>query len=304
MDISRAERARIEREAAEWMARLGADACSDEDRAHFNAWRELSPVHVAAFEAAQSAWGELAFTPRSPSRERSLDRRALLAGAGVAGVGGGFFAWGVAAARTYETKVGERRRIEIERGLVIELDALSRVTVSRGGGRVALEQGRACVTVEGRPMSAKMGGCTFAAENAVFDMECDEGGLVRMALLSGEGLLKGRRGLDAAEPLNAPMLLDGREMTLTRLDADALQQLTSWRSGRVVFDDDTLAEAIAVMNRYDTRELRLDGAAAAHLRVSGMFQVGDNGRFAETLSAILPLSVRAEGDHLRLVAIS
>ena len=301
--MGRADRARIEREAAEWIARLGAYACTDEDHAHFAAWRELSPVHASAASAAEAAWSDLAFMPRAATRASGgLDRRAVLAGAGVAaGAGGGLFAFSVASARTYETGVGERRRVEIERGLAMELDAMSRVTVSRGGGRVGLEQGRACFTVVDRPMAARAGDCAFSAENAVFDMEADGERLVRMALLSGEGVLKGRAAAGGAEPLSAPALLDGRTMRITRLDADMLDRLTSWRSGRVVFDDDTLAEAVAVMNRYDPRALKLDGAAA-QLRVSGMFQVGDNGRFADTVSAILPVQVRAEPGALRLVA--
>lgn len=303
IDIAAGQQARLDREAAAWIARLAAATCSDGDKARFEAWRNRSPAHADAFRRASAAWDDLGLAARalpaaSAARRRPTRRRALLtAGAAALGVGG-VAVWSVAAAQTYETGVGERRRIPLKAG-VIELDALSRVSVRRGGADVSIERGRAYFDVQGQGLTARAGGCVLTVERALFEVECVDDRLSHLLLLRGQGLLRGRRP-GAREALLAPSLLDGRAMTLSRPDADMLERLTSWRSGRVVFSDNALDEAVAVMNRYDAHQLRLQPGLDADLRVSGMFQIGDNRRFAETLSAFLPVVVHTRGEDLLL----
>ena len=302
-DISPRQQARLDREAAAWIARLAATSCSDDDKVRFDAWRDRSPAHADAFHRASEAWDDLGLAaralPAAASAKRRPTRRRAFITAGAAALGvGGVAVWSVAAAQTYETGVGERRRIALKAG-VIELDALSRVSVRRGGADVSVERGRACFDVQGPGLTARVGGCALTVERALFEAECVDDRLSHLLLLQGQGLLRGRRA-GGREALMAPSLLEGRTMALSRPDAELLERLTSWRSGRVVFSDDTLAEAVAVMNRYDARQLRLQSGLPAGLRVSGMFQVGDNRRFAETLSAFLPIAVRTDGDDLLL----
>lgn len=54
----------VEREAAQWVARLNADDVSEEDRAHFDAWRHAHPLHGRAYDAMRETWQE--FTAAGP----------------------------------------------------------------------------------------------------------------------------------------------------------------------------------------------------------------------------------------------
>jgi transmembrane sensor len=302
-DLIRSRRsAQIERDAARWIAHLHSDRCTDSDRRRFADWLARSSDHAACFEEASEAWGDLQYMPAMPreatqrtERVGGIHRRRLLGALGVtAAVGGGAFAWTAAAARTYETGLGERRRIEVEPGVRLDLDALSRARVSAGGGSITIEEGRARVAIRDRRTDIRAGACSFATGSAVLDIECSRDGFRHLAVLKGNGTLR-KSGEDRTQSISAPSLVRGPEMRLSSLDAAELERLTAWQDGRVIFNDETLQDAIMVMNRYDRGALRLQGSGVADLRVSGMFKLGDNGRFVEALTVLLPVSARREG---------
>jgi len=58
----------------------------------------------------------------------------------------------------------------------------------------------------------------------------------------------------------------------------------AWRVGLLNFDDETLAEAAAVMNRYSQYQIVIHDPAVASMKVSGQFRSGDVQRFAATLA--------------------
>jgi len=302
-DLIRSRRsAHIQRDAARWIAYLNSDRCTASDRRRFDAWLAHSPDHAACFEEASQAWDDLGYMPATSLEVvqgvnrigRSNRRRLLAAFAATVAVGGGALTWTRAAAKTYETGVGERRRIDVAPGLSLDLDALSRVRVSASGGTIAIEEGRARIVIQDRSADIRAGACRFATRSAVLDVACNQEGFQHLAVLKGEGTLK-ENGEDPARPISAPSLLSGADLRLSHPDAIEIERLTAWQDGRVIFDDETLQNAIAVMNRYDRGHLRLQGSGVAELRVSGMFKLGDNGRFVEALTALLPVSARREG---------
>jgi transmembrane sensor len=63
-----------------------------------------------------------------------------------------------------------------------------------------------------------------------------------------------------------------------------------------------LAAAIAEVNRYATRPVRLDTARHAEDQVSGSFRMGDPGSFAAAVAGLLPLDAVEQADgSIRLV---
>ncbi len=79
----------------------------------------------------------------------------------------------------------------------------------------------------------------------------------RRELCEGESLRYSAEG-----GVEAP--LDGR-----------LDDLTSWRRGLLVFDDQPLGEVVARLNRYRPGHLLVAPGALAQRRVSGVFRVAD-----------------------------
>ena len=71
--------------------------------------------------------------------------------------------------------------------------------------------------------------------------------------------------------------------------------------GLVNFDDQPLAEAVAVMNRYSTDQIVIGDTRVASLRVSGQFRAGDSQRFAETLAEMHGLRAIRRENRIELV---
>jgi len=80
-----------------------------------------------------------------------------------------------------------------------------------------------------------------------------------------------------------------------------MDQLLAWTRGEVVFDDLSLAEAVAEVNRYSAVPIVLAGPSAlAALRVSGQFRTGDAAGFARAVAELHGLVVRDRPDGLEL----
>ena len=75
----------------------------------------------------------------------------------------------------------------------------------------------------------------------------------------------------------------------------------SWRRGRLLFEDATLAEAIAEVNRYaDGVRVELADPRAGELRISGSFVAGDPELVVASWEAVLPISARHQDNRIIL----
>ena len=90
---------------------------------------------------------------------------------------------------------------------------------------------------------------------------------------------------------------------IARRDKPDLTHVLAWQTGYEMFDKENLAQAAEEMNRYSTARLEVDPSVAG-LKVSGMYRVGDNGAFAQSLAKLLPIAVRQSGDNFVLTADS
>jgi transmembrane sensor len=72
----------------------------------------------------------------------------------------------------------------------------------------------------------------------------------------------------------------------------------AWRSGTLLFDDSTLAEAAQEFNRYNRRQLVVEGTAADRVRIGGSFDARNVDGFARLLKNAYGLRVRPENDKI------
>jgi transmembrane sensor len=77
-------------------------------------------------------------------------------------------------------------------------------------------------------------------------------------------------------------------MSVKRVD---IERVTSWRSGLLSFQDTSLHEAIAEVNRYTHRHITLADPRLGEYRVSGTFRVGEPERFARAMTQLFPVAV-------------
>jgi transmembrane sensor len=74
------------------------------------------------------------------------------------------------------------------------------------------------------------------------------------------------------------------------VDAPSIDKATAWQRGLLIFDNTTLAAAAAEFNRYGSIKISISGAAA-DLRVSGVYGIGDTASFAQAMSLAYHLNV-------------
>jgi P-type E1-E2 ATPase len=84
-------------------------------------------------------------------------------------------------------------------------------------------------------------------------------------------------------------------IAVARDPGEAARRL-AWRDGMVVLRAQTLADAVAEFNRYNTRTLVIRDPRLAGLKLVGQYHVGDLERFAEDLHVLfgVPVVLKAE----------
>jgi transmembrane sensor len=304
-------------EAARWFARLGRRAVTTESLRAFRDWRR-DPRNAEAYREVETAWtkaGGLAHDAEiRAATEAALARRPLRArlrallqdhpvGAGLAG-GGLALALGALAVlaalpATYATGVGEQRLVVLKDGSRVRLNTDTRVAVRFAGGerRLTLRRGEAFFEVAhdpARPFLVDAGAADVRALGTRFDVR-REPGAVQVVLV--EGSVRVRRD-DSAD---AWTLKPSQQLTVRKGDGARLAEAdagraTSWTSGRLVFRDTPLGEAVAEVNRYAPRKVVLADPALAAAPVSGVFDTGDTAAFVAAATSLFDLTAEAGAD--------
>lgn len=200
--------------------------------------------------------------------------------------------------QTYSTQVGERATVKLADGSTVELntDSLLRVDFSERARRLALVRGQAYFRVahdESRPFEVEAAGRTITALGTVFDVKIANDGL-QVTLVEGRvAVAENERESSAVRP--EPRILNpGQQLTVRPwqdivVTQSSVDRVTSWRRGRVIFEDERLGDVIAEINRYSNRRLVLGDPALADFRISGVFKTGSVSNFASALTASFPV---------------
>ena len=208
---------------------------------------------------------------------------------------------------SYKTGLGEQKVVELSDHSHIALDARTRLRVrfSADARIVELLEGQAQFSVAkdpARPFKVEAGPKTIVAVGTVFDVEYVDS-QVHVAMVEGKVAVLSQdqsgstvaRG--ASSKLSGPSIelragealavrADGASTVLPKADIEAA---TAWREGKVIFRDQTLAEAVHRLNRYSRQQVIIDDPALAQMKVSGVFESGDSQAFAEAMQAYFPV---------------
>lgn len=307
--IFRGEPENANRQAADWLARLHADDRAVEDEAAFRIWLDADSSHQEAFERASAVWDAVGGLRDHPPMQAQatdparLSRRTVIAGSGGVLVAAGLtLGWREARAGVYRTEIGEQRRLVLDDGTRVMLDTDTRIrfragdrvrTLSLGAGRIDLG-----IAADPRPFVIEAGARRVTAQAARLDVRRDGD---RVALIAVEG------GARIEGPGAAVSLASGGRIAMSagrpdRIDRPELEDLIAWQSGRLAFRNETIAQAIAEMNRYTTRTLIVSDARVGAMRLSGVYRVGDPEAFARSLAVLLPVRVTSDGGGICISA--
>lgn len=329
---------RILSEAALWFSRLSEAEGGDrgEIERGFQAWVAADPRHAEAFAAVSSAWDAVGDHAAAP--EMVTLRHAALADARDSArarwyAPGRFRQWGMAAAfavaivagagflvlsqlpqgETYATKIGERRVVTLSDDSRVNVDADSEISVEFTDDirLVRLLRGQAYFEVEkdpGRAFIVEAKDRRVVATGTAFNVELIDGE-VRVTLVEGRVVVRPAAALLAPPQRVAPAeLAPGDQLTVSatapaRIDRpDNLATTTSWRSGKLIFDDEPLGDALVRMRRYSRTTIVVADPALSSLRISGVFNAGDLTAFVGALETYFPIdTVRDGAGNIRLV---
>jgi transmembrane sensor len=308
-------------EAADWLARQCSRSITVDELYEFRDWRR-DPDNAAAFASVEATWrssGELANRPairavteaalqKWPARRAEPDPSVRLrwlygiaAAGAVAAVAGWIF---FQLPPTFETQVGQQRLVTLDDGSRVRLNTDSKLVVRyrRNERRVELVHGEAFFEAAhdaGRPFVVEADGTRVRALGTKFDVRRDAD-LVRVTLLEG------RVQVAKADQPTSATLTPNQQLTVTAkgispvMAADAAEA-AGWTTGRLIFHETPLEEAVAEVNRYSDEKVVLDGPASLGRKpISGAFNTGDTHAFVSTIQVFLDLKTSESGGVVHL----
>lgn len=260
-------------------------------------------------EAAEPAFSRLRANPSLGWPRRSIGLAAALCLLLVAGIAS-YLKLGFDAEH-YATPVGGLSSVPLADGSTITLNTSSAVSVQmRSSERhIVLERGEGFFTVAKdphRPFVVEAGDRRVIAVGTQFAVRREEGGL-RVIVSEGKVRLEAR---NLPPEQRSTSLVAGE---VARISDDALliqkdasgetQRLLSWRQGYLTFRDTPLAEALAELNRYNTRKIALGDPRVGAIRISGTFRPTNYAAFVRLLQQGFAVrALESSDDTILLVA--
>ncbi|ESQ74269.1 FecR domain-containing protein [Asticcacaulis sp. AC402] len=310
-------------DAAAWVARLMSDQCTQADRSAYEQWASAHPAEAEQAEAMRRQMQTLSLLSSDPLIARQLnrvrnhtpDRRALFGGmaaAVIVGVGLMITPALIQRHPVYETRIGETRTVKLDDGSVLLLNSRSRVRIdySDTERRIWLDEGQVRFEVakdRHRPFRVFAATEEVRALGTVFDVRRD-GARVQVLLEEGSVAIfyqgDTQRPASATPQTRAMAVLKPGQSAETgdpghpgavAVKAADIKVMGAWRFGLMVMEDRPLAEAVAEINRYNTRQIVLIDPTIADIRISGVFQTGRPEAFAEAVTAAFPVEIAHQG---------
>lgn len=300
-------------DAVRWFVRLQEPAVDVEAYRRFEAWLAEHPQHRDEFQVLQGLWTAadllpakrlqaLCETPPARRKRQPLVRYAVAASVLAVALGLGLFS-GLNHPTTYtadySTALNERRHVALPDGSVIDLNSRSRVLVRYEKDRRGIElmEGEALFSVEHdsrRPFVVEAGSGKVTVTGTRFDVRRDLTE-TRVAVEQGTVKVQGQ----------GPDVISLTAGLGTRVDAKGVvaaayavnpAELTAWRSGKLVFNNASLADVAAEVSRYREKPLTVSNDKVGNLRLTSVFKADNTDALLKALPSILPVAVRTLDD--------
>lgn len=201
------------------------------------------------------------------------------------------------AVASYSTQIGERRQFSLPDGTRLSLNTRTEVEVrfTPAQRAVQLRNGQATFEVAkdaSRPFLVEAGDRTVRAVGTVFDVYLAPQKL-RVTLTEGKVTVG---SLGAATNSEKPLSLAPGEQLVAVAGTDVVQKVDVtrallWHDGMVEFNNETLGDAVAEMNRYSPLPVHIRDEKTRSLRFSGLFHTDRMEQFLQVVQELLPVKV-------------
>jgi transmembrane sensor len=298
--------------AASWLSREDR-GLTPEDQLALDAWLG-DRLNRVAYLRLKSVWvrADRLAVLKSPlplaakrAARRPMVLAAIAAGMTVMLATGGYLTWRLQAEQSFATGIGTIQQVQLADGTRMELNTNTRVHTDVTAARraVTLDSGEAYFDVV---HDAKRPFIVYAGNRRITDLGTKfsvfrDGDDVRVLVREGQVRVDmlDKTAMFApvlAQAGHAVITKGGETLLIAKPDHDIADAL-SWRGGMLVFSQQTLAEAAEQFNRYNAKQIFVEGDARK-IRIGGSFKADNVDVFALLLRRGFGLSVNDEGERI------
>jgi len=215
---------------------------------------------------------------------------------------------------TYETAVGERSTITLSDGSLLTLNTNSAVKVHYANEYrlLKLERGEIHIQVahhRQRPLSVWANNKLVQAVGTAFNVEINSDQSIELVVTEGKVLVavhQAQQGERLVPPVlgtgsmavsrGEQVLLSEVDGDVSRIDSEDIKVKLSWREGDLIFQGESLADAMAEINRYTQVEFIIVDEELKQVRIAGLFRAGDVDGLLSALRKNFNITSRRTGD--------
>lgn len=300
----------LEQEAIEWVALLTSGKATDADHAKFERWRSQSAEHEAAASSARALWvgvGHVLTTEQRVDREQQARRTRgsfrqplrylAIAASLLLAVGLAFETlhnW----RHDYVATAGDQSTVSLTDGTTVSLNSGSALDVeyTEGAREVVLARGEAFFDVTHnpkRPFIVQAGATRVRVLGTAFSvrrLEDGDGVLVTVE----RGRVEVRAG-ESATVLQPNERVRSREGTLGGVEAANPYTDLAWRRGRLIIEDQPLADVVQELNRYYPGMIVVSGDKAGARRLNAVIDLRHIDQWLAALDESQPIEIQRLG---------
>ena len=302
---------RIEADAADWIVRRDSGNWTQELEDELHLWLEEATAHRIAFLRLDSVWERAdrlssLKTPDAWSVPRHVPfwKRApvlrLAAGLVLVVAGGLMSASYWMGEGRYSTVVGESRSMGLADGSHVTLNTNTRLhaAIDKEQRIVWLDEGEAYFEVfhdAGHPFIVAAGGNRVTVLGTRFSVR-REGDRISVAVVEGRVRVSTQSAMHPQSEVvigkNEVAIADHGAILQSTKTPQEIERQLSWRQGKLVFDQMTLADAAEEFNRYNHKKMIIVDAALGQMHIGGSFNVDNVEGFARLLSQGFGLKIK------------
>ncbi len=330
--------------ASAWLTRLNDGTLTRRESAQFADWLRESPVHVHEFLECLAVWESLGhvrceldeqslaaignvveidrarIAATGAARDRGKSPRLRWAAAAAAGfvVVGAWLAIGLPdqgrAAEVLTTDVGEQRSVTLQDGSLITLNTQSsvRVDVRDTERNVELLSGEALFGVAAdpaRPFVVTVDDTRITVIGTEFNVRRHDDRVLVTVVEGRVQVEQQHSNAGGSGSVGAPLLLtDGQQSEVSDVGLNIMSvevaDVVAWKERKLVFHRTRLADIASEFNRYNRKQLTVDGDELGNKRFSGIFLSNDIDSFLEVLEVIESVHIETSGDGSRIIVRS
>ncbi|MBL4601160.1 MAG: FecR domain-containing protein [Emcibacteraceae bacterium] len=306
---------KTEQQAREWLIRLYSDDITAEEQCDFKSWLTMSSANPLAYQATEKIWrglGELQESNILQPIEKHIRSRYLdiLKPVAIAAClvlvlfTSLFFQNNNPVLGNFSTTSGQIKDVVLADGSVISLAANSKITTSYSSDKreINLLSGQAYFDITKnteRPMTVTIADTVVHVTGTEFNINKNPQE-IRISVTEGTVIIGDK---SPQKPTGSFVKLSMNDQLVTDLNGHILKktnfdinEVISWRTGRLVYIDEKLINVIAEVNRYREIPIKIMNAELNDIKISASFNAYKSNQMLEGLALSYPVTIN-ENDH-------